>query len=227
MRRRAISGFALCLCAAGLALTLAGCKNSLQLFQDNNEGGWFSKPAKDIFRKPDWAVANSGDQSTTLNPDNPVKPEELIDPDGRCSAPVKHEAAAEPPPDRPIGSVAGDLAHAPMAAAAPAIANQGSGGNPLLGGIALGMTECEVVRRAGAPGNVNISLEKGGARKVVLTYLTGSWPGIYTFNGGRLKVVDRAPEPPAPPPQSTKTKKAKKGAKDKTATREFERDYVR
>jgi len=41
-------------CAAGLALAAAGCGNKAQLFQDNNEGGWFSKPM-DVFAKPDWA----------------------------------------------------------------------------------------------------------------------------------------------------------------------------
>jgi hypothetical protein len=227
LRRRAISRIALALCAAGLAIAVAGCKNSLQLFQDNNEGGWFSKPASEIFRKPDWAVASSGDQSAQLSPTKPVAPEELIDPDGGCSAPAKpHETAGEPsaPPERPVGSIAGDLAHAPMPAAMPAFANQPPGANPLLGGVALGMSECEVVRRAGLPGNVNISLDKGGVRRVVLTYLTGPWPGIYTFNSGRLKVVDRAPAPPAPPPEPPKTKKAKKPAQRKTATREFDRE---
>ena len=219
------------MCAAGLALAVAGCKNSLQLFQDNNEGGWFAKPASEIFHKPDWAVANSGDPNAQLSPTKPVAPEELIDPDGRCPAPAKpHEADAEPspPPDRPIGSVAGDLAHAPMPPAAPAFANQPSGANPLLGGVALGMTECEVVRRAGLPGDINISLEKGGNRRVVLTYLSGPWPGIYTFNSGRLNVVDRAPVPvqPAAPQETPKTKKAKKTPKRKTATREIEREYV-
>ena len=95
-----------------------------------------------------------------------------------------------------------------------------------MGGVALGMSECDVVRRAGLPGNVNIGAGDKGERKVVLTYLTGPWPGIYTFDAGRLKEVDRAPEPPAPPKAPPKKKKAKKPAKPKTATRETERPYV-
>ena len=96
--------------------------------------------------------------------------------------------------------MAGDLASAPMPAATPASANpnpalpeQPNSGSLTMGGIALGMTECDVVRRAGPPGNVNIGAGDRGERKVVLTYLSGTWPGIYTFADGRLKVVDRAP----------------------------------
>ena len=227
MRRRAISRIALALCAAGLTIAVAGCKNSAQLFQDNNEGGWFSKPV-DIFHKPDWAVAGSGDQSAQLSPTKPVASEDLIDPDGRCPVPAKaHEAAAEPPPpDRPVGSIAGDLAHAPMPEATPASAYQQPGAPQLVGGVALGMSECEVVRRAGLPGNVNIGVGMTGNRRVVLIYLSGPWPGIYTFDSGRLKVVDRVAEQPASPKEPPKTKKAKKAAKPKTATREIERAYV-
>ena len=66
------------------------------------------------------------------------------------------------------------------------------GGAPI-GGIALGMTECQAVRRGGQPSSVNIGSGPHGQRKVVLSYLSGSWPGIYTFESGRLKVVDAAP----------------------------------
>ncbi len=34
-----------------------------------------------------------------------------------------------------------------------------------MGGVALGMTECDVVRRAGVPGNVNISAGEKGERR--------------------------------------------------------------
>ncbi len=222
MRRRAVSRTALVLCAAVLAAAVGGCKNSLQLFQDSNEGGWFAKPV-DIFHKPDWATASAGDQSAPLSPNRPVAPEDLVGADGRCSAPAAPHAPAlaaapTPPDDRPVGSIAGDLAHAPMPAATPVSANQQPGAAHLLGGVALGMSECDVVRRAGPPGNIDIGAGKGGDRKVVLTYLTGTWPGIYTFDSGRLKVVDRAPGQPAPLQEPPKTKKAKKKlVKPKTA----------
>ena len=211
MYSRASSRIALVLFAAALVAALGGCKNSLQLFQDNNEGGWFSKPL-DLFHKPDWAVASAGDMSAPLTPTTAIASEELVGADGRCAPSPKAAAAAPPPPDRPVGSISGDLARAPMAAP---VSN-----TPLLGGVALGMSECEVVRRAGPPSNVNISAagEQGG-RRVVLTYSGGTWPGIYTFDAGRLKVVDRAPDWQEVPqqPEPVKTKKAKKATKPKTA----------
>ena len=221
---------------AAVGLALAGCKNSLQLFQDNNEGGWFSKPM-DLFDKPSWSKATVSDQNVTLGPKGPVAPDELVSADGSCSAPpaaptpspaAAQAQASAPPPDRPVGSVAGDLASAPMPAAASvpgAPPQDQQGGSLILGGIALGMSECDVVRRAGTPGNVAISAGARGERKVVLTYLSGTWPGIYTFDAGRLKVVDRAPVPETPA-QPVKKQKVKKASEPKTAKGEIEREYV-
>lgn len=217
----------LALGVAALAASLAGCKNPTQVFQDTGEGGWFSQPV-DVFRKPDWASVTSGDASAPLNPTAPVAPAELVSADGRCApaAPPPGAAAATPLPqsDRPVGSLAGDLARDPMPAVS---AYQQPGAPQLMGGVALGMSECEVVRRAGVPGNVNIGGGDHGGRHVVLTYLGGPWPGIYTFDGGRLKVVDRAPNQPEPPQaEPPKPKKTKKAAKPKTASSEIDRVYV-
>lgn len=237
MRRRVVPiGLAL----GVVALAAAGCKNSAQVFQDNNEGGWFSQPISAL-AKPSWARV-SIDQNVTLNPKGPVDANELVTADGRCSEPASAAAPgptspappAEPtaPADRPVGGVAGDLAAAPMPQATPAAATPNApageppAGSAGLGGVALGMTECQVVRRAGLPGNINISAGNKGERKVVLTYLAGNWPGIYTFDAGRLKIVDRAPEPPAAAKPRKKNLKAKKPAKPKTATRQVEREYV-
>ena len=95
--------------------------------------------------------------------------------------------------------------------------------DPLLGGaIALGMTECDVVYRAGAPSNVQIGSNPNGARSAVRTYNGGPRPGIYRFEAGRLADMDRVevaeakpvPKPkkpklakkkPAPPPQHVST----------------------
>jgi hypothetical protein len=87
------------------------------------------------------------------------------------------------------------------------------------GGIALGMTECQAVQRAGTPNNVSIGAGEKGERKVVLTYLSGPWPGIYTFSGGRLNVVERAPEQPKPAKPAAKKKKP-------ANTAQFERSSV-
>jgi hypothetical protein len=223
-RHRVVSRIAL-VCAAALAVAVAGCKNSAQLFESNNEGGWFSKPV-DIFSKPDWARFSDA-KTAELGPKGPVGPEDLVGADGRCVAeaavrPLPNPAApAEPPADRPVGSMAGDLAGAPMPAGTVASANSGDGlqggavaGAPtVMGGIALGMTECQAVQRAGVPGNVNVSAGDRGERKLMLTYLSGPWPGIYHFADGRLKEINRAPLPPEPPKAPPKKKIAKKPVK--------------
>jgi hypothetical protein len=72
------------------------------------------------------------------------------------------------------------------------------------GGIALQMTECEVVRRAGAPENVELGTTDRGERAVTLTYNNGPRPGIYRFAAGRLYAIERSQEPPPEPPKSKK-----------------------
>jgi hypothetical protein len=71
------------------------------------------------------------------------------------------------------------------------------------------MTECQVVRRSGAPEQVELGTSPEGQRSVVLTYTGGSRPGIYRFASGRLVSIERAPEPP-PSPRQPKTAQAKK-----------------
>ena len=122
-------------CGVALAVSLAGCSSTTQLFEDNNDGGWFSKPLN-MFNKPDWAVPISRGKTASLGPSGPVALEELVGADGRCAprspksrnpprlrlrpAAEPVPAAAPPPPvDRPVGSFAGDLAGPPMPAAPP------------------------------------------------------------------------------------------------------------
>ena len=82
---------------------------------------------------------------------------------------------------------------------------------PLPGTAALGMNECEVVRRVGQPLRVEIGSDDRAERTVVITYLQGARPGIYRFRAGRLVSIERAPEQPASKPD----KKPKKPAKSK------------
>jgi hypothetical protein len=77
-------------------------------------------------------------------------------------------------------------------------------GSGIRGGIALEMTECEVVSRAGPPGNVEVGANERGERSVTLTYTSGPRPGIYRFASGRLVSIERGEEPP---PEPTKPKK--------------------
>ena len=179
------------------------------MFQDQNDGGWFSKPL-DVFAKPDWARATGDAKTAELGPKGPVGPDDLVSADGRCSAPIPEAAQASmpaaAPADRPVGSVAGDLASAPMPAGMPIAGPQ------VVGGIALGMTECQAVHRAGTPGNIAISAGDRGERKVMLTYMTGTWPGIYRCADGRLQEIERVAVPP-PPKAPPKKKTAKKPVK--------------
>lgn len=72
------------------------------------------------------------------------------------------------------------------------------------GGIALEMTECEVVGRAGQPDNIEVGTTDRGERAVTLTYTGGPRPGIYRFTSGRLSAIERGEEPP---PEPAKPKK--------------------
>ena len=250
LRCRAVSAILL-VCGAVIVAGLGGCSGVTQVFDDKNEGGWFSKPLN-VFHKPDWSTPVSRNQTVSLGPSGPVALEQLVGADGRCAEPVAEAppptpaVAAEPPPppsprppsppaDRPVGSIAGDLAGPPMPAAPPpppaparpvvvASANpeplQGlqPGGPTLTGGVALGMTECDTVRRVGQPNDVNIGADAKGERKVVLTYLSGTRPGVYTFTGGRLKQIARAPGQPAPE-KPTRKRVKKKPAHDKAVSR--------
>jgi hypothetical protein len=239
------------LLAAAVAAAVAGCSGGYGGIGDafENTDRAFSKPFIEV---PAWAKASNA-KTAPLGPTGPVAPEDLVDAAGRCAAetaraqavaepaptPVAPAADATPPAPRAnpaYGSLAGDLASAPMPQGPPPVPMPASvkptdrldrlqpeGGPPVVGGIALGMTECQAVRRAGLPSNVSIGAGEKGARKVVLTYLGGPWPGIYTFDSGRLKVVDAAPMPQKPTTPAPKKKRKTKRA-PKTAT--TERVYV-
>jgi hypothetical protein len=77
--------------------------------------------------------------------------------------------------------------------------------------VALGHTECDVVRGIGAPDSVNLSNNPRGDRVAVINYSQGQRAGIYTFTAGRLSSVERGPEPVAPP-KTAKPKPKKKPA---------------
>ena len=230
-RHRASISFAL-VCSA--ALLVGGCKNVTGVFEDQNEGGVFK--SADIFAKPDWARPSTA--RVSLGPQGPVGAEELVGADGRCAPAAQAaealpaQAAAPADADREIGSVAGDLA-GPAAPAPTRTAGADPGLQKLepampqvAGGIALGMTECQAVQRAGVPTNVAISAGDKGERRAVLTFLSGPWPGIYTFADGRLKVIDRAPEQPKPAGTPAKKTPKKKSGAPKTAGQDVGRSYV-
>lgn len=178
---------------AALAAAVAGCSNATEIFKSDR---WFAQPLNVVSRADGSdAIAN---KNFDLGPRGPVAAEDLVGADGRCSAAV---VAGAPPSEPPVGSMAGDLAGAPMPASA------GLDSEPqVVGGIALGMNECDAVRRAGVPANVSIGVGDNNDRRVVLTYLAGPWPGIYTFSAGRLKEINAAPVQPKPVKPAPKKK---------------------
>ena len=143
----------------------------------SGDAGWFSKPFT-AFEAPSGGATTRSPLSS-----RPVGPEDLLAADGSC------------PSGSPVVAATDGAAGTPANAAPPA------GGN-----IALDMSECEVVRRAGAPERFEIGNE-GGERTAVLTYVRGERAGIYRFVGGRLATVERSPEAPAPAKQQRPAKR--------------------
>ena len=144
---------------------------------------WFSRPGR-LF------IKNVSIDAPPLNPNDPIKPDDLVSADGAC--------AGMAPPGGP--------------ADANALTDGPAGAPPRsLGSVALGHTECDVVRGIGAPDSVNISNDRRGELLAVVTWSRGARAGIYTFNGGRLSSVERGAEPVAEP-KAAKPKSKKKPA---------------
>ena len=141
--------------------------------------------AKDAewFNKPSRLfIKNISIESPPLTPDKPVGAEDLVSADGGCPGMA---------PPGPADANASTTAPAPMG-----------------GTVALGHTECDVVRGIGAPSNVNLSSDAAGRRVAVVTWNTGPRAGIYTFTSGRLSAIEGNPEPQvAPKPVKPKAKK--------------------
>ncbi|MET0219615.1 MAG: hypothetical protein ABW213_03045 [Tardiphaga sp.] len=125
-------------------------------------------------------VRNVSIEAPPLSPNEAVGPQDLISAEGAC-------------PGMAPRSDASALAE----------------GAPAAGGVvALGHTECDVARGAGAPDNVNLSSNPRGDRVAVLTYSRGPRAGVYTFTGGRLTMVEGNPSAaPVAKPTRAKSKK--------------------
>lgn len=142
------------------------------------------------FRMPDMSIITP--RTTATLQETPVKPvtaEDLVGTDGRCSG-----VPTGPDPNIPQDQQQDNIPMIPTA-------------------VALDMTECDVVKRAGHPENVDFGTNERGERTVVMTYTRGARPGIYRFAAGRLTSIERAPEPPAPP------KPQRRAPSKRTATR--------
>lgn len=172
-----------------IAAALGGCAKS-DLFDQNER--WFSRPLDFTGKTGGYTFAelqeSSRNRALTAN--------DLIDANGACP-PLPAPVAASAPP---TPSASQGPAPIPTAAeAAPTLLGQG---------IALNMSECDVVYRAGAPSSVQLGKSPNGDRNLVLTYNGGPRPGIYHFDAGRLVDMDRV-EVAAPPPETNVAKKKK------------------
>ena len=166
-----------------LAPLVAGCSGGSDLLSKDAE--WFSRPGRLFIR-------SVSIDAPPLNPNTPVAADDLVSAEGACPGMA--------PPGGPDNAQA--LTEGP--AGAPAA--------PVGGTVALGHTECDVVRGIGAPDSVNLSSSPRGERVAVVTWSRGPRAGIYTFTSGRLSSIERGPEPIAQP------KVAKPKAKKKAAT---------
>jgi hypothetical protein len=158
-----------------------GCSSTTKV-DENTE--WFAKPV-DFFATPDW-LKNQAPRDFSLAPK--ISPDDLMSADGRCAG-METALPAAPTEESLAEKPANPAAVAPLSG--------------VEGGIALGMSECEVARRAGRPDNFEFGSNERGERALILTYLGGYRPGIYRFVGGALTSIERGPEP-APPPKPVK-----------------------
>jgi hypothetical protein len=166
------------------APVIAGCSGASDMFSSDllsKDAEWFSRSGR-LF------IKNVSIETPPLTPNKPVTAEDLVSAEGFCPG--------MPPPGGPANA----NALAEGAAAAPTA--------PRTGTVALGHTECDVVRGIGAPDNVNLSRNPRGDRVAVVTFSRGQRAGIYTFTAGRLSSIERGAEP-VEQPATPKPKKKK------------------
>jgi hypothetical protein len=145
----------------------------------------------DMFATPEWAKFNNAKPTA---PQRAITPDDLVSADGRCAG-TPDVVTAQATPEGGQEATSDALA--------------GQGALPAVqGGVALAMTECQVVQRIGFPDRVDIGAE-GTARVTTVTMTHGPSPGLYRFRGGRLVSIERIDVPaPARPAKSTKAKKS-------------------
>jgi hypothetical protein len=169
------------------APVITGCAGASDMFQSDllsRDAEWFSRSGR-LF------IKSVSIETPPLTPNKPITAEDLVSAEGSC------------PGMAPPGGPAGANALAEGAAAAPTASTTGT--------VALGHTECDVVRGIGAPDSVNLSNNGRGDRVAVINYSRRQRAGIYTFTAGRLSSIERGPEP-VEQPKAAKSKAKKKPA---------------
>jgi hypothetical protein len=145
------------------------------------DSGWFSRPADFFGAKGGYSYSDLGD----VRRDRPITANDFVNANGGCPSPV--------------------------ASAQPGTGGTNDSSGLVGGGVAIGMSECDVVQRLGQPSNVNLGQNPNGLRSAILSYSTGLRPGVYRFEAGKLTEMDRVEQPAmAAEPKATKKKIAKK-----------------
>jgi len=179
-------------CAAGLAsralplalaAALCGCSDF------DTSGSWFAKPLRLYGSNLGYTYTQFDDARM----DRPITANDLVDANGACPRYV----VPSPPPAAGAGPDAG-------------AANPTDAASLLGAGVAIGMSECDIVARLGSPTAVNVGRSPRGDRAVALTFNSGPRPGVYRFAGGRLTEMDRVEVPQVPALESAKKKIVKK-----------------
>src|ERR1700685_3754650 len=173
-----------------MAAALSGCASpDVDLSQP-----WFTKPFDAFGKKGGYTFSELQESKQRQRP---ITANDLVNSNGSCPSPVVQAAPA---------AAATNPGEAP--AAPPDTASL------LGGGVALGMSECDVVFRAGQPTTVELGNTPHGDRTAVLTYGSGPRRGVYRFERGELVQMDRvAVQAPPPPPDKKKLAKSAKSAK--------------
>jgi hypothetical protein len=173
-----------------MAAALSGCAN----VDFDSQQAWFAKPFQFVSQTGGYTFS---ELQESKQQQRPITANDLVNSNGSCP----------PPPAPPVApQVAASPGVQAMAAPAPATPDSLLGG-----GIALGMSECDVVFRAGSPAAVQLGSKPNGDRTAVLTFNSGPRSGIYRFERGALVEMDAVAAPPAPP--KTAQKKSVKPAK--------------
>ncbi len=173
------------LAALAMAVALSGCAD----VDWESPQSWFAKPLDVSGRSAGYTFS---ELQETRQRQRPITANDLVNGNGSCPAPPVPQAPTPAP---------GSPAAAPLAPAADTASLLG-------GGIAVGMSECDVVFRAGQPSAVQIGRMPNGDRTAVLTFNAGPRAGVYRFESGALREMDSVPMAAAPP-QTAKKKAAK------------------
>jgi hypothetical protein len=177
------------LAALATAVALSGCAD----IDFSNPQAWFAKPLDVGGRKGGYTFSELQESKQRQRP---LTANDFVNSNGSCPPPMSPQMTPQGVPQAPPPAP-GAQAVAPAPAPVDAASLLG-------GGVALGMSECDVVFRAGQPSSVQIGSLPNGDRTAVLTFSSGPRAGIYRFERGALKEMDSIPMAAAPPPTARK-----------------------